>query len=47
MQAPNERANILENFRIFCTDRAYDVIIFKFRGGGGLGVRFESYARER
>ena len=23
-----------ENFRVFCTERAYDVIIFKFQGGG-------------
>ena len=24
-----------ENFRVFCTDTAYDVIIFKFQEGGG------------
>ena len=26
-----------ENFRVFCIKTAYDVIIFKFQGGGGGG----------
>ena len=25
-----------EKFRVFCTERAYDVTIFKFQGGGQL-----------
>ena len=28
-----------ENFRVLCTETAYDVIVFKFQGGGGgVGV---------